>query len=297
MGIYDRPYYEAEENISTTASVIPKLIATTVIVYIIDSLVTQPGSAPGGRLVHLIAEFGALQADWWREPWKAYQLLTSGFLHAHMDDPSGRGILHLFFNMLMLYMLGKGLENRIGSREFLVVYFAGMIAGGLIWSIVASLMGDKGSCIGASGAVSSVFIAYAVKAPRERMLLMGVIEMPLYAIALFMLGMNVLGAMGAGGSNVAYTAHLGGALFGGLYAYRNPQWSLLFKPGQLKKTFRRKPKLKLVKNEYGDMVDKDDAEEDRILAKIREHGSDSLTSSERKFLQRRSEQLRKKRQS
>lgn len=297
MGIYDRSYYEADERVSTSGSVIPKLIATTVIVYIVDNVLTQSTGVPGSRPLHVVAEFGALSVDWWQQPWKFYQLITYGFLHAQLDDPSGRGVLHILFNMFMLYVMGKGLEQRIGSREFLVVYFVGMVVGGLVWSIVASLVGDQGSCVGASGAVSAVFIAFAVKAPRERMLLMGVIEMPLFAIALLMLGMNVMGALGAGGSNVAYTAHLGGALFGGLYAYRDPNWSSLIQPGQLKRAFRRKPRLKLVKNEYGDMVDKDDAEEDRILAKIREQGTGSLTSSERKFMQKRSEALRKRRES
>src|SRR5690606_5877214 len=52
--------------------------------------------------------------EWWR-------LITSGFLHY--------GLIHLGFNMYLLYMLGQMLEPSIGRVRFTLVYFAALLGG------------------------------------------------------------------------------------------------------------------------------------------------------------------------
>ncbi|MCA9107462.1 MAG: rhomboid family intramembrane serine protease [Planctomycetales bacterium] len=295
MGIYDRNYYEADERSETRSSIVVKLIVITVVVFIFDSVLTQPGPNPNVQR-YPITEIGALKYDWWQHPWQVYQLVTHGFLHAHLDDPNGRGLLHIFMNMMLLFFLGRMLEQELGGRELLVVYFGGMIAGGLFWSVAASLSEDPGYCVGASGAVTSVLIAMTVKQPRQQLALFGVFAVPLFVLSLVLLGLDIIGAMGSGGSGVAYHAHLGGAAFGAAYAYFGWQWSKYLSRTGWKKAFKRQPKLRLVRDDFGDYVEADQAEEDRILAKIQAEGTDSLTASERRFLQKRSELARKKRE-
>lgn len=71
--------------------------------------------------------------EWWR-------LVTAGFLHF--------GIIHLAFNMYLLYMLGQMLEPSIGRVRFALVYFAGLLGGS-----AGSVLLGEGLAGGASGAV------------------------------------------------------------------------------------------------------------------------------------------------
>ncbi len=70
-----------------------------------------------------------------------YRLVTSGFLHA--------GLIHIGFNMFILYRLGQLLEPALGRLRFTVLYFVSMLAGSLG---VIALQPDR-FAVGASGAV------------------------------------------------------------------------------------------------------------------------------------------------
>lgn len=71
--------------------------------------------------------------EWWR-------LVTAGFLHY--------GIIHLGFNMYLLYVLGQMLEPSIGRVRFTLVYFAALLGGS-----AGSVLLGEGLAGGASGAV------------------------------------------------------------------------------------------------------------------------------------------------
>jgi hypothetical protein len=94
-------------------------------------------------------------------------------------------------------------------------------------------------------------------------------------------------------SGVAFTAHLGGALFGFLYY----QWGWRFErwlpSGSLAKRFRAKPKLRVIDP---DQIDSTDSRVDEILKKIQEQGQDSLTRGERRILEQASREYQKRRQ-
>ncbi len=70
-----------------------------------------------------------------------YRLVTSGFLHA--------SLIHIGFNMLLLFFLGRLLEPALGTPRFLVLYFASLLAG----SFGALLLDPNALTVGASGAV------------------------------------------------------------------------------------------------------------------------------------------------
>ncbi|MFM7023837.1 MAG: rhomboid family intramembrane serine protease [Flavobacteriales bacterium] len=51
-----------------------------------------------------------------------YQLFTHMFMHADLVNGGEMGIMHIFSNMLGLYMFGTPLEERLGSKRFLILY-------------------------------------------------------------------------------------------------------------------------------------------------------------------------------
>ena len=88
-----------------------------------------------------------------RNEW--YRLITSGFLHF--------GIIHLAFNMYMLYVLGQMLERPLGRTRFALLYFASMLGG----SFGVLLLGSSGITGGASGAVFGLMAGAAVWLQRQ----------------------------------------------------------------------------------------------------------------------------------
>ena len=61
---------------------------------------------------------------------EVWRLLTAVFLHA--------GILHLFFNMLVLYWTGRAMEELYGTREFLIFYLLSGIGANVLYMLVAA---------------------------------------------------------------------------------------------------------------------------------------------------------------
>jgi membrane associated rhomboid family serine protease len=90
----------------------------------------------GGSVIDNGALFGPDVAD--GEYWR---LVTSGFLHA--------GLIHIAFNMYLLYILGTLLEPAIGRGRFIVLYFTSLLGG----SLGALAIQPDTLTVGASGAV------------------------------------------------------------------------------------------------------------------------------------------------
>ena len=79
-----------------------------------------------------------------------YRLVTSGFLHF--------GLIHIAFNMYILFMLGNMLEPNLGRVKFASIYFASMLGG----SAGALILEPNALAAGASGAVFGLLGAAAV---------------------------------------------------------------------------------------------------------------------------------------
>jgi membrane associated rhomboid family serine protease len=112
------------------------LIGINVVAFLIEIAAGGGGFSPGGSVVVDFALFGPSVAEG-----ELYRLVTSGFLHA--------SLLHIGFNMLLLYFLGRLLEPALGTPRFVVLYFASLLAG----SFGALLLDPNALTLGASGAV------------------------------------------------------------------------------------------------------------------------------------------------
>ena len=141
-----------------------------------------------------------------------WTLITSMFLHA--------GILHLAGNAYYLYVFGDNVEDYLGSRIFLALYFASGLAGAILQ--VATQGDPQVPIVGASAGVAGVMAAYLVIFPRVKIYQMFRIvrfRVRVVWFILFWIGWNIVGAF-VGGGNVAWMAHIGGFLAGALFAYQ-----------------------------------------------------------------------------
>lgn len=154
-----------------------------------------------------------------RHPWT---IITSMFMHS----PST--LFHLFANMLSLLFLGSFLEKIMGQKRFLILYFAGGIAGALLMfflysvsndpriitlSLFASSVAKEGiSAVGASAAIFALAGCLAVLVPNVPVLVFFFLPMRLWQAIIFL--MIVLAVM----PGIANSAHLGGLLVGFYYA-------------------------------------------------------------------------------
>ena len=142
-----------------------------------------------------------------------WQLVTYGFLHGD--------IVHLIFNMFMLWMFGRELELVMGLRRFLTYYMTCVIGAGIIQLIVTALQGSPYPVVGASGGVFGLLLAFGMTFPnRMIMLLFPPIPMKAkYMVVLFGILELYLGLSGRA-PGIANFAHLGGMLFGFLLIQR-----------------------------------------------------------------------------
>lgn len=138
-----------------------------------------------------------------------WQFFSHGFLHG--------GVAHLMLNGLALLMFGPPLERLWGGFRLTVFFALCVIGGGIAqWLWVGVPTGNEVSVtLGASGGVFGVLVAYALKFPRARvMLLFPPVPMPAWLlVVLFAVVSTVLGVTGAA-AGIAHFAHLGGMVTG-----------------------------------------------------------------------------------
>lgn len=301
MGLYDRDYSRENSWAPVTPwsrsesgpSITVILIVVNVALFFLNMIISGRTQTDG-----ILADWFAVSGSTIVKPWTWYQFLTYGFLHSLGD------IRHIAFNMLGLFFFGNVVERMIGRAEFLRFYLLAIVVGGVVtsirWCALSVLNGapiGSGSpgTIGASGAVMAVTILFAFLEPHAMIYVMMVLPIKAWIVAVLFVGMNVLGFLGSSG-NVAYDVHLAGAGFAALYFKRG--WRLdRVAPKHWGDAFsqfaRRRPRLKLHDPER--RLAQEEAEADRLLAKIQESGLDSLTSSERKTLERHSRRKRESR--
>ncbi len=312
MGIYDRDYGRENSTpwsyVESPRSIVVSLIIVNVVVFIaellarspmFDPLTLQPLIGPDGSRLYTrpVSDWLAVDGNTLLKPWMWWQFLTYGFAH----DSSNH--FHLLFNMIGLYVFGRDVEERMGRMEFLRFYLASVIVGGIVGAITHMLLGGLGGTIGASGAVIACAIMFACYFPHRELLLMMVLPIKAWVLAVLFVALDLAGAFGMLWqaemmSNTAFTVHLAGAFFALAYYFLG--WSfrrfdflgLANLPAFLRQRSRR---MRLKIHDPDRQMERDEEEADRILAKIHEHGESSLTSGERKTLERYSRRQREKR--
>ncbi|HEY4777965.1 MAG TPA: rhomboid family intramembrane serine protease [Solirubrobacterales bacterium] len=167
------------------------LIAINVVAYLIE-IAGGPGGLnnPNGSVIVDFALRGVSVAN---GEW--YRLVTGGFLHESLFP-------HLFFNMLLLFLLGRLLEPALGTIRFVALYFASLLAG----AFGALLLTDPAAfTLGASGAVFGLIgAAFVIARGRGMNALAGELG--------FLIVINLAFTFGA--ANISIGGHLGGLVAG-----------------------------------------------------------------------------------
>jgi len=158
-------------------------------------------------------------------------LHTFGFVPAHRNYPAllsyvfvHAGWLHLFGNILFLWIFGAGLEDRVGHAEFAVIFLTSGVCSGLIHGAAIHPLGYAMPIVGASGAIAGILGAYLVLMPLTEIRVTGCcLFWPIHTriaafwfLPLWFLKELVFASYtGAeAGAGVAYWAHVGGFLVG-----------------------------------------------------------------------------------
>lgn len=237
---------------------------------------------------------------------KVHAFITYGFLHA--------SIVHIAFNMLILFFMGRAIEPLLGTKQFLGLYFGAVFAGGIAWFLVHAFSGSNSILLGASAGVVAVLIFFCLLRPNEPVdfLLFFIIPVRLKPkwITMFVVGWTLIGlffmeipGQGSGGQMTAHSAHLGGIIGAWIffkYCYLQrplpfgrsihddpPYWSESEPPTRSeRKQSARKEKEKVDREKLRGEVD-------RVLDKINEHGFGALSEEEKALLDRAREILNK----
>jgi membrane associated rhomboid family serine protease len=254
-----------------------RLIAVTAIAQLLlETIFVSPGISAALRMDP--ARFAT-------QPWGVFTYL---FVHS--------GILHLATNMLALYLFGTAVENRMGSRAFLLYYlYCGV--GAALFSLLLSLFMAQSPFVGASGAVLGVAVAFAMYWPDAEIIVFP-IPVPIKArwLVLMLAAMDVIAARFFPGGT-AHEAHIGGMLSGWLFfkaqslsrrrparpPRQNAERVVMVQQTASRESEPRStaPSRTMPLRPGNDPVA---AEVDRVLDKISATGIESLTPDERRFL-------------
>jgi membrane associated rhomboid family serine protease len=191
-----------------------------------------------------------------------WTLITYQFLHGD--------VLHILFNMMVLYFCGPPLERYWGSKRFLFFYLLCGVMGGLAFLALSTLTGNLNPIIGASGAVLGLLTACAVLFP-QMMVIVILFPVPIRIIAILYAVLYTLNILQRW--DLADACHLAGMVTGFLYIKGGPFWQ---------RFQRERSQAKWEKLREDEQTDQ--KEVDRILEKVHQQGIQSLTGHEKKVL-------------
>jgi len=234
-------------------------------------------------------------SDLWlllKRPWT---LVTYMFAHY--------GLLHILFNMLWLYWLGRIFMEYFSPKQLTGLYLLGGWGGAALYLLAYNLLPyfstSTGFMIGASASVMAIVVATAVYAPDYKIGLLFLGEVSLKWVAIVTVGIDLLGL--EPGNMGASIAHIGGAIVGAAYGLRIKQGHDITRPvnavidallGLFNGRSLRLPEFKKRRsskargasqsprpNTPPDTVSEEEL--DTILSKIKAAGYDALTDEEK----------------
>jgi len=245
----------------TLNSGVKLLLIVNAVVFVFTELSGQKGP--------LFLSFGLVPNMVWYK-FKIWQLFTYLFIHG--------GFLHVFFNMFVLWMFGKDLEQEWGTSDFLVFYFFCGISAGLITVLLG--LSSFIPIVGASGAIYGLLVAYGFTYPNRLVYLYGLFPLKVKHMVLVLGVIAFFASLSASQSSVSHITHLSGMIIGVIIMCFNLRWSSA-KMWYLKQRLRNITHQTTEKNEKEKVIRK---RVDEILDKLNESGWESLTEQEEQYL-------------
>ena len=266
-------------------NVLEKIIAVNVIVFLFAVLFR--------KVIPTVFSYIYLPSNIWAFLIKPWTIVSYGFLHFDF--------LHLLFNMLWLYFLGRMMLNLFSPKMSLNIYFMGIITGGLVfllgYNVFPNIFSANAYVLGASAGVRALLIFICAYMPNKDIRFF-TFNLKLWWIGAVLVGLDILGIVN-GNNQGGSLAHIGGAILGYVYAKqlvkgqdigtgfgRFTDWfSALFKAKQKvkMKTVHKKSKVAGYKKEEFNQFN-NQKKIDTILDKISKSGYDSLSKEEKEYL-------------
>ena len=271
-----------------------KLIFVNVIIFLLIGLIGVVARLSESNEINgIISAIFTMETDVSLFLTKPWGLFTSMFSHF--------GFMHLAFNMLMLFFMGRPFEHYFGSKRLLTVYIVGGLVGGLFellaHNIFPSLLDSQTVVLGASGSIMAIFIGLAFYKPNLPLSFFGLFELKIIYLGLIYLILDIVNLGAQDGT--AHFAHLGGAIVGVLAAQQpsSPRniisrvenifkniVSSFSKLGKKSSTRYRVDPKKMSDEDFNVNKKKRQEKTDQILDKISKSGYESLTKKEKEFL-------------
>ncbi len=235
-----------------------------------------------------LTSFGIAQLYLW-------QFVTYLFVH-----PFPSGILHLAFNLYLVWTFGASLIQRISPKHFFSLYFgSGIVAALCAW--LAMYLFHPAPLAGSSSALYAILTAWVILNPEAQLLLFFSIPVKARHLLLALIGFNLLIDLSRS-DWIPLFAYLGAVVFGYLFIIAScrirSSFSFLagFENGILRTIeklthFRKKPikHAKIYDIKSGEPVLSDEQFMDAMLSRISLYGEETLTPEEKKRMQKISE--------
>jgi membrane associated rhomboid family serine protease len=302
MGIYDREYYRGETGGHTWFSSVTPVCKTIILINAIVFLLQQVTDE------HFVAQYFEASPEQTLRHFRFWQLLTATFLHD--------GLLHVVFNMWLLWIVGREMESLYGSRDFVAFYLSSAIFSTLAWVLIAGASAHPHvHMLGASGAIMAVMMLFTLYYPKHEFLFFFV-PMPTWLLTVIFLFFPFLPFVNQDpdAPEIAIQAHFAGAGFAFLFKQFDLRWSRWatgrvfkprsrsFSPVPREQNRTRTPSPARTSSGTGTSgktasvsvlpEEQLDARLDEVLAKIAREGRSGLTEEEVRVLQEASRRAR-----
>jgi membrane associated rhomboid family serine protease len=149
-----------------------------------------------------------------------WQFVTYMFLHG--------GIMHIFFNMFVLYMFGSVIEHSLGEIKYVTLYFVSGIGSAILYLVLTNIFsGGMGlsnvPMLGASGAVFGILAAYGFMFPKNTVIIPPFIPIPAIVAVIGFAVLEFFSGVFGTQPGIANFGHLGGLITGAilLFYWRN----------------------------------------------------------------------------
>ncbi len=302
MGIYDRDYYRDDAE-GWWANLDGKWVTVRLMAIMAATFVAQLFTRDAGNPILAWGAFSVppiLEGQVWR-------LVTPYVLHPF-------DLIRVIFDLYLLYWAGTMVEGIYGRREFggFLAVAAGFASG--VCLLIGIVNEASTGFVGASAVVSCVLVLFACHFPTQRVMLLFVLPVPVWLIAVGVVGFNLISAMAPGGglAPVAVLAMAGFAVsyyqtqmrvttflsgFGRrsqprLRVYAEPEESEVPVPASVGDSARGGPPDPPRSRGLDEQLE---AKLDQVLEKVARQGKQSLTPDENAILLRASEIYKRRR--
>lgn len=187
--------------------------------------------------------------------YRFWQLFTYVFLHD--------GVMHLFFNLLMLAFIGGELEGTWGTPRFLRYFFFCSSAAGVVYLFIM-LLGLSSSAsihsamLGASGGIYGLLMAYGLIFGERVLLFMLLFPMKAKHFVWILAGVEFMTTLYSQNGALSSVAHLSGMFAGFAYLWVRASWAIRQRQRKARKAdpnYQRKKRLKKSKNHLKLIID------------------------------------------